>query len=132
MTSTEQFGAFARIGVALTNAVPCRYFYAAEGLGLTSIMRRRAYSDLGSGRVVHYNTNLFKKAKVWVSGSQTAMRKFILIFSCEEQHMIVLAAVKRNFTQLSYEGQNTFDLVQYRYPTKIGMYAKLVRSFMGL
>src|SRR5690554_5040254 len=43
-----QFGAFARIGVALDSATPCRYFYAAEGIGLTSIMQRRAYSDLGS------------------------------------------------------------------------------------
>jgi len=68
----SQLGGFARIGVALDSATPCRNFYAVEGIGLTSTVQRYANSDVGSGRVVQStNSHTFKKAKVWVLGSTT-------------------------------------------------------------
>lgn len=71
----HQFGSFARIGVPLHNLNPCRKYLAVEGIGLTTTASRFEYLDVGSGRAVFDNLATFKKAKVWVIGSTSRIRK---------------------------------------------------------
>ena len=59
----------ARIGVVLDRSNPCRYSRGAEGMGLTNIMKRYWYSELGSGKLAYYSSYEFKKTTITVYGS---------------------------------------------------------------